>query len=408
VPEPTPAARRRVVVLRGTAVNPWDLKPFEDLGPSYAVRVLEPPNNAYDASSLAVEREPVGTVGARLPGGRAGALATRAVGERYLGLEDKLRGADIVHAAELGYWFSAQAARLRARLGFRLVLTVWETLPFADAYRNVRTRRYRRATLEAADLYLATTERARDALLLEGASPDRIRVAPPGIDVERFAAARTPAPPADGRHLVVSIGRLVWEKGHQDLLRALALLRARGRDDVRALIVGVGPEEARLRRVVDDLGLADRVELRGWVPYDELPGVYASASCLVLASLPTPFWEEQFGMVLAEAMAAHVPILAAASGAIPEVVGGSGTLIGAGDWAGLADALAVGPLAAAPGTRRAPEPERLQRFSAAAAARTSTAITIWSQRLMCSARPRILQLYPGPVSEGNAQGLGYP
>jgi glycosyltransferase involved in cell wall biosynthesis len=368
VPEPPSAAPRRVVVLRGTAVNPWDLRPLELLGPGYDVSVLEPPNNGYDASSLAIRRVPVGTLGGRLPGGRAGALATRAAGERYLGLEEKLRGADVVHAAELGYWFSAQAARLKAQLGFRLALTVWETLPFADAYRNIRTRRYRRETLAAADLFLATTERARDALLLEGARGDRIRVAPPGIDVERFAGARVAAPPAGGGHLVLSIGRLVWEKGHQDVLRALALLRERGRDDVRALIVGIGPEEKRLRGVAVDLGLSDRVEFRGWVPNDELASVYASASCLVLASLPTPYWEEQFGMVLAEAMAAHVPVVAAASGAIPEVVGESGTLFGAGDFVGLASALAAGPLAGPPGARRAPEPARLERFSAPAAA----------------------------------------
>ena len=165
---------RRVVVLRGTAVNPWDLRPFEDLGEGYDVVVLEPPNNAYDAGSLGLRRTPVRTLGGLLPRGRAGALATRAVGERYLGLADALRGADIVHAAELGYWFSAQAARQRDALGFRLVLTVWETLPFGAAYRNVRTRPYRRATLAATDLYLATTERAREALLVEGAPADRI------------------------------------------------------------------------------------------------------------------------------------------------------------------------------------------------------------------------------------------
>jgi glycosyltransferase involved in cell wall biosynthesis len=296
-----------------------------------------------------------------------GALLTRAVGERYLGLEERLSGADIVHGAELGYWFTAQAAALRARLGFRLAVTVWETLPFARAYRNVRTRPYRAAVLREADLFLATTERARDALVLEGAVPERIRVCPPGIDVERFGVAREARPPAGGGHLVLSIGRLVWEKGHQDLLRALALLRRRGGHDVRALIVGVGPEERRLRGVIDDLGLGDAVELRGWVAYDELPQVYAQASCLVLGSLPTPFWEEQFGMVLAEAMAAHLPILAAASGAIPEVVGASGTLFAPGDWVGLAEALADGPLAGAPGARRVPEPERLERFSARAA-----------------------------------------
>jgi glycosyltransferase involved in cell wall biosynthesis len=360
---------RRVVVLRGTAANPWDLRPWEELGDAYDVSVLVPDNNQYDVGALRnVRPVPVRTVGGRLPGGPPGRLATRAVGERYLRLEELLRGADLVHAAELGYWFSWQAARLKAALGFKLALTVWETLPFADAYRNVRTRRYRRVVLAATDRFLATTERARDALLLEGAPAERIAIAPPGIDVERFGAARTPAPRADGRHLIVSIGRLVWEKGHQDLLRAVALLRARGRDDLRVLVVGVGPEEARLRGVVKDLALDDVVELRGWVPYDELPRVYAQASCLVLASLPVPFWEEQFGMVLAEAMAAHVPIVAAASGAIPEVVGGSGTLFAPGDWQGLAMTLADGPLAGVPGARRGPEPERLERFSSGAAA----------------------------------------
>jgi glycosyltransferase involved in cell wall biosynthesis len=359
---------RRVVVLRGTAASPWDLRPWEDLGDGYRVEALIPPNNLYDTAAVRIERVPVATVGGRLPGGRAGALLTRAVGERYLGLEERLSGADIVHGAELGYWFTAQAAALRVRLGFRLVVTVWETLPFGRAYRNVRTRPYRDKVLRAADLFLATTERARDALVLEGAAPDRVRISPPGVDVERFATARDPEPPPTGAHLVLAIGRLVWEKGHQDLLRALALLRARGRRDVRALIVGVGPEERRLRAVIDDLGLNDVVELRGWVAYDELPRVYAQASCLVLASLPTPFWEEQFGMVLGEAMAAHVPIVAAASGAIPEVVGASGALFAPGDWIGLADALAAGPLANAPCPRRAPEPERLERFSAGAAA----------------------------------------
>ena len=102
-----------------------------------------------------------------------------------------------------------------------------------------------------------------------------------------------------GEHLVVSPGRLVWEKGHYDVIRALA--RCGG--DARLLIVGSGPERSRLLRYAADLGLADRVEIRS-VPYDEMPSVFARASCVVLASLPTPTWEEQFGLVLAEALAA--------------------------------------------------------------------------------------------------------
>ena len=96
-----------------------------------------------------------------------------------------------------------------------------------------------------------------------------------------------------------------------------------------------------------DLGLGDAVEWRPEVPYEEMPAVFARASCFVLASLPTTWWEEQFGMVLAEAAAAGLPIVAAESGAIPEVLRGHGTLFPPGDWRALAGALA-GLLASPP------------------------------------------------------------
>lgn len=356
------------MLLRGLSVAPWDLRPYERLAPDYRVSVLVAAGNLYGTSALELERRPARALSDMLPGGAVGRLATRALGERFLDLSRGLQGADIVHAAELGNWYSAQAARLKAELGFRLVVTAWETLPLRDSYRNVRTRPYARAVLAAADRFLAATERAREALLLEGAAPERIVVCPPGIDLERFAAAREARPPADGSHLILSVGRLVWEKGHQDLLRAMALLQREGRRDVRAVIVGDGPEGARLRALADELGLGAAVELRASVPYEEMPGLYAQASCLVLASLPVRFWEEQFGMVLAEAMAGHVPIVASTSGAIPEVAGERADYFAPGDWVGLARVLAEGPLAGAPGARREPEPERLERFSTAAAA----------------------------------------
>jgi len=356
------------VLLRGHSVAPWDLGPHALLAGDYEVSVLVGRRNLYDTAGLEIEIRPARALSDVLPGGRLGRLATRAAGERFLALEAQLRDADIVHVAELGNWYSAQAARLKPRLGFRLAVTAWETLPLRDAYRNVRTRPYARSVLAAADRFLATTERARDALLLEGAPAERIVVCPPGIDVDRFALARLPRPPADGSHLVLSAGRLVWEKGHQDLLRALALLRLRGREDVRALIVGDGPEAGRLRALATELGLARVVEFRAAMPYEQMPDMYAQASCLVLASLPVRFWEEQFGMVLAEAMAGHLPIVASASGAIPEVVGTGGRYVSPGDWVGLAEALEQGPLAGAPGARLEPEPGRLERFSATAAA----------------------------------------
>jgi glycosyltransferase involved in cell wall biosynthesis len=357
-----------VVLLRGLSAAPWDLHPYERLAPDYSVTVLVPRGNLYDLTELELEQRRTLALSDLVPRGSIGRLLIRARGERFLRLGTRLREADIVHVAELGNWYSAQAARLKARFGFKLVVSAWETLPLRDSYRNLRTRPYARDVIRAGDRFLPATERARDALLLEGVSAERTAVCPPGIELERFATARTARPPDDGSHLILSVGRLVWEKGHQDLLRALALLRRDGRTDVRALIVGDGPERGRLQELIADLELSEVVELRPSVPYEQVPGLYAQASCLVLASLPTRFWEEQFGMVLAEAMAGHLPVVASTSGAIPEVLGDYGHMFSPGDWVGLGRALAVGPLAGAPGQRTAPATERVERFSADAAA----------------------------------------
>lgn len=364
--------RPRVVLLRGHSANPWDLRPWEDLRDRYDVRVLVTRRNPFDLRLLHLEQQRVRSLRDLLPAGRLGDLAVRLPGDRYLGLAPHLEGADIVHSAEIGIWFSSQPALLKRRLGFRLVLTVWETIPFLGTFRSPRARACLQQTIDATDLFLAATHRARQGLLLEGVPESRIRVHPPGIDRERFAAA---AVDAHDEHLIVSPGRLVWEKGHRDVLRALAAIDRglvagpAGRTPTpRLLIVGAGPDEAPLRAYAGDLGIASRVEFRRHVSYDEMPGVYAEASCMVLASLAIPFWEEQFGMVLAEAMAAGTPIVASASGAIPEVIGEAAALFTPGDWMGLAKLLVDGPLARPAGERVAHDPERVETHSSAAAA----------------------------------------
>jgi len=366
-------SRPRVVVLRGHNVNVWDLRPLERLTGEYDVSVLLTGSNLHQVEGLGLPIVPARTPRDSLPSGRSAGAAAYALGERYLGLRELLAGADVVHAAEVGTWFSAQAAKLKPALGFKLVLTVWETIAWRDAYRWPRERGYRRAVLPQLDLCLAATERARDALLLEGVPGDRVEVAPPGIDLARFGAAER----SDGG-FVLSAGRLVWEKGHQDVLRAFAALRqgigVEPRPELRLLVVGDGPEGDRLRSYAGELGVADAVEFRATVPYDEMPALYASASALVLASLPTKGWEEQFGMVLVEAMAAGTPVVACASGAIPEVLGGAGTLVEPGDWRGLARVLAGGAPAGAPDLARYSIEAAAERLGAAYA-RVLSAVT---------------------------------
>jgi glycosyltransferase involved in cell wall biosynthesis len=90
--------------------------------------------------------------------------------------------------------------------------------------------------------------------------------------------------------------------------------------------------------------------------------------------VPHLFWEEQFGLVLAEAMASGLPIVASQSGAIPEVCGEAADYFVPGDWMGLARRLADGPLAKAPGERADIPSELLRRYSIEAAAERLAAV----------------------------------
>jgi glycosyltransferase involved in cell wall biosynthesis len=379
----------RVLIVRGHLVTPWELRPWRELPARFDVSYLLTGSNRF-ATPEGLRPLKARALRDLLPAGPFGEVAAALVGDRYLSAEDAFATADVVHAEELSFWFAAEAAKRKRRHGFRLVQTVWETLPHMVAYRNRHARRYRELVLAETDLFLAATERAAQALRLEGVQQARIVVCPPGIDVERFAV--TPSQRSPMRHTIVSPGRLVWEKGHHDVLRALAALH-RGIVTTpdgelatpRLLIVGAGPEEGRLREHAAELGIAEAVDIRG-VPYAEMPALFADASAMVLASqssataayhpfdVPRAFWEEQFGMVLAEAMAAGLAIVATSNGAIPEVLAGApADLVTPGDWMGMARALAAGPLSRPPAARVSYPAELVQRYSTAAAAERLTA-----------------------------------
>ena len=375
----------RILLVRGQLVTPWELGPWRELEERFEVSYLLTRSNRYQPPE-GLRDVPVRARRDLLPRGRIGDVAVALLGDGYLMADGVFAGADIVHAEELSFWFSAEAAKRKRRHGFRLVQTVWETLPHLVTYRNRHARRYRQLVLAETDLFLPATRRAADALRLEGVEEERMLVLAPGINTERFGAVEPLGAPSS--HTILSPGRLVWEKGHQDVLRALValhrgLVRPPGGEVTRPrlLIVGSGPERQRLQSYAAELGLEDAVEFQS-LGYEEMPRAFATASAMVLASqpaasasyhpfdLPRAFWEEQFGLVLAEAMAAGLAIVATTNGAIPEVLeGASADLVAPGDWMGMARALAAGPLARAPGERIPQPPAVIDRYSNREAAR---------------------------------------
>lgn len=118
-----------------------------------------------------------------------------------------------------------------------------------------------------------------------------------------------------GRPTVCFIGRLVSVKGGEVLIRAMKNLLQRI-PDVRLLIAGDGPDKSILQKCVRELNLTECVEFLGYVANEDLHSLWRVADVLAVPSL----WEEPFGIVAAEALAAGVPVVATRGGGLEEIV----------------------------------------------------------------------------------------
>jgi glycosyltransferase involved in cell wall biosynthesis len=184
------------------------------------------------------------------------------------------------------------------------------------------------------DRYLAISRSTADKLVAHGIDPARVAVVPCGFDPATVASV-VPEPGGEQRLTVVS--RLVPYKRVDLVVRALAALRDE-RPDLRLVVIGQGPERDRLAALAEELGVADRVELRGFVPShaDVLATVAGSAAFVSASEI------EGFGIVVAEAMALGTPYAVSDIPAFREITDGGrgGALFPPGDAEALAAAIA--------------------------------------------------------------------
>ena len=132
------------------------------------------------------------------------------------------------------------------------------------------------------------------------------------------------------------VGRLVPQKGLDNLLQALALQRSA---KWRLTIVGDGPERERLEQLATELRLAARVRWTGGLPAEQVANLWPDLDVLVMPSRSSPEWREANGQVLMEAMANEVAVLGTDSGVIPELIGDAGIVVPDADLQGLGVAL---------------------------------------------------------------------
>jgi phosphatidyl-myo-inositol dimannoside synthase len=272
-------------------------------------------------------------------------LPTAAVARRAAGLA-RARGCDTV-------WFGAAAplgllaGGLRRRAGVdRAVAQThgheagWAALPGA---RTLLRRIGRDVDVVT---YLGEYFRVRLDRALRGRT--ELRHLAPGVDVDAYhpdvdgSAVRARLGLAD-RPVVVCVSRLVPRKGQDVLIRALPAIRRRI-PGAALLLVGGGPDRARLTRLARDAGVAGDVVLTGTVPHAELPAHYAAGDVFAMPcrTRNRGLDVEGLGIVYLEASATGLPVVCGDSGGAPDAVreGETGHVVPGRDVAAVADRVA--------------------------------------------------------------------
>jgi phosphatidylinositol alpha-1,6-mannosyltransferase len=205
------------------------------------------------------------------------------------------------------------------------------------------------------DRVIAISRATRAEALARGVDPERVVLIPPGCNGERFDERRETDTlrsrwELEGCRVVLSAGRLVARKGVDRLIAECLTSVVTAVPNTKLLVAGGNPEGAlahtddfyaEVEAAVRASGLEDRVVITGRLSDDEMVAAFQLANVFVLPVVPTPGDMEGFGIVLLEAGAAGLPVVATAVGGVIDAVedGATGCLVPAGDYAAMSDAI---------------------------------------------------------------------
>ena len=329
-PEPTP--------YRAPLLDRVAARPDVELTVIYAAQTV-----ASRGWEVEIDHPAVFLSGTNVPGARAVLRHDYPVTPGVLGVLVDARPDVVVVSGWSTFASQASLAWCRLRhVPYVLLVESHDTGPKAGWRRQVKTTAVP-PIVRSASSVLVVGSLARESVIALGADPGRVRVFANTIDVEGWVerADSLAAPRSGGTDVsVLSVARLAPEKGLDVLLRASAAA------DVRATIVGSGPDRARLEAISRDAVFTG--ELSG----DDLVEAYASADVFALLSAHEPW-----GVVVNEAAATGLPlVLSERVGAAADLLrdGENGMLVPYGDVAAAAGAL----------RRLAGDPELRRRYGA--------------------------------------------
>jgi glycosyltransferase involved in cell wall biosynthesis len=336
--------KSKIAIVRGKFLNKYEMQFFEPLVKQYDLTAFGSRYPFHDqfafptvklASPMDLPDFPY-----KMP-----LLNRLYIDAQYLyGLENKLRGFDLVHTAETYYHYTQQALNAKRR-GYvkKVIATVLENIPHNNEGIWGRKGFKARARKEL-DHIIALTQKTKETLIVEGADSAKISVIGHFVDTKRFR----PSPAAQKRRenpldtvTILFVGRLEAYKGVLDILQALRLLgadEALSQKRIRVVLVGEGSQKRGMEDILRQTHMSDRVEFRT-ASYEAMPAMYDMGDIFVAPSKPTTTWQEQYCTALLEAQAAGLPIVTTRTGGLPENIADAGLIVEPGNIGELASAL---------------------------------------------------------------------
>ncbi|MBI2595317.1 glycosyltransferase family 4 protein [Candidatus Daviesbacteria bacterium] len=329
----------KVAVVRGPGLSKWEMQIYEPLAKWFDLLGIGsklPINDITGINFPITQLYCPSQYPTRIPKFIRFMMEATGDTQWLLGFDHAISGYDLLHCVETRNGYTLQAIRAKQRgLVKAVTLTVYENIPFVfDEY--PKRRQIRQEVIQYADHFLAANEMAKQALIIEGADAKKISITPQSVDTGIFRPVVRSDNPSLAKlrkkykfsrddFIVLCVGRMVWEKGWYDIIPA-ALMMKKISKRVKFLFVGGGSETQKLKNFTVLAGASDVVVFAGPLPYTEVPILFRLADVFLYPSLPTKYWNAQFGGVLIEAMASGIPLVVTDCGGVFETIGKDGAI----------------------------------------------------------------------------------
>ncbi len=235
---------------------------------------------------------------------------------------------DIIHAQGLLFMglrsmFAGRTLKLPVVISFHTMVTdaakFYNFTPLPDWVVTRLMWTYLKDLLKRADSVIVPTNAIKIELQQSAKHMRHIEVIPTGVDTAMFNPSNNGSDMRakyglNGGKVILTVGRIAWEKNLDLILEGFKILHDRDQE-TKLIIAGEGPAKAHAKQKVIDLGIQDSTFFPGFVPDEDLPGLYAASDAFTIASK----FETQ-GLVVLEAMATGKPCSGINYRAIAEII----------------------------------------------------------------------------------------